>query len=163
MADPRACAQRASLGAIAERLAQACGRRRRGETLFRHRRPNTWRFRPRPTKMREGRKKPKVSLATLYRNGRAADLPLLQTLAPLPETEGELRRGCANAGGLRREHYREAGRHESIGSRPRRYKDYRILHFATHGLVAGDLSGLARTGSRPYAATHSTEAGGRAA
>ena len=39
-----------------------------------------------------GKARPNVSLAALYRNGGAGDLPLLQTLAPLPETAGELRK-----------------------------------------------------------------------
>ena len=88
-----------------------------------------------------GKKKPKVSLAKLYRNGRAADLPLLQTLAPLPETEDELRRVART---LRASEenivVRQAATKDRLLATP--LQDYRVLHFATHGLVAGDLSGL---------------------
>ena len=45
-----------------------------------------------------GKAKASVSLAALYRNGGAADLPLLLTLAPLPETVGELRKVARSLG-----------------------------------------------------------------
>ncbi len=88
-----------------------------------------------------GRAKPKVSLAALYRNGGAADLPLLLTLSPLPETVGELRR-VARALGASEESIvvGQAATKDRLLATP--LQDYRVLHFATHGLVAGELSGL---------------------
>ena len=88
-----------------------------------------------------GKSKEQVSLATLYRNGGAADLPLLLTLSPLPETVGELRRVARTLGAS--EDSVVVGRAATkarLFSTP--LHDYRVLHFATHGLVAGDLSGL---------------------
>ena len=88
-----------------------------------------------------GKAKPKVSLAALYRNGRAADLPLLQTLAPLPETADELRKVARTLGAS--EENIVVGQAATKGRLfATQLQDYRVLHFATHGLVAGDLSGL---------------------
>ena len=88
-----------------------------------------------------GKAKPKVTVAELYRNGGTADLPLLQTLAPLPETAEELRRVAQTLGaGEESIAVRQAATKDRLLTTPLR--DYRILHFATHGLVAGDLSGL---------------------
>ena len=89
-----------------------------------------------------GKSKGKVSLAALYRNGGgAADLPLLQTLAPLPETAGELRRVARMLGASEDSVVvGQAATKARLFATP--LQDYRILHFATHGLVAGDLSGL---------------------
>jgi CHAT domain-containing protein len=89
-----------------------------------------------------GKIKEEVSLAALYRNGRGtADLPLLQTLAPLPETVGELRRVARSLGASEDSVVvGEAATKARLFATP--LQDYRILHFATHGLVAGDLSGL---------------------
>ena len=140
MADPQTCAERASVGAIAERLAQACRQRHRGETLFRHRQPGAWR--PGSSARRcAGQGKGEVSLAALYRNGGAADLPLLQTLSPLPETVGELRRVGQTLGASEDSVVvGQAATKARLLATP--LHDYRVLHFATHGLVAGDLSGL---------------------
>jgi CHAT domain-containing protein len=83
----------------------------------------------------------KVTLAALYRGGRGADLPLLQTLAPLPETADELRRVAHTLGAS--EDNLVLGRNatkQNLMATP--LKDYRVVHFATHGLVAGELSGL---------------------
>ena len=88
-----------------------------------------------------GTAKAKVSLAALYRNGGAADLPLLQTLAPLPETAGELRKVARTLGASEDSIIvRQDATKDRLLATP--LQDYRILHFATHGLVAGDLSGL---------------------
>ena len=86
--------------------------------------------------------KAKVSLATLYRSGGgAADLPLLQTLSPLPETVGELRRVARTLGASEDSVVvGQAATKARLFATP--LQDYRVLHFATHGLVAGDLSGL---------------------
>ncbi|MGA7323875.1 MAG: CHAT domain-containing tetratricopeptide repeat protein, partial [Rhodomicrobium sp.] len=81
-----------------------------------------------------------LSLATLYRNG-AADVRLLQTLAPLPETADELRT-VARTLGASEENIIVGDEATKARLKVTPLKDYRILHFATHGLVAGDLSGL---------------------
>ncbi len=79
-------------------------------------------------------------LAEVYRNG-VADLRLLEGLAPLPETAGELQAVAATLNAPKEDVYlREAATETRVKSAP--LKDYRILHFATHGLVAGDLTGL---------------------
>jgi CHAT domain-containing protein/tetratricopeptide (TPR) repeat protein len=88
-----------------------------------------------------GKAKASVSLAALYRNGGAADLPLLQTLAPLPETAGELRKVARTLGASEDSVVvGQAATKDRLLAAP--LQNYRILHFATHGLVAGDLSGL---------------------
>ncbi|HZV19994.1 MAG TPA: CHAT domain-containing protein, partial [Hyphomicrobiales bacterium] len=81
-----------------------------------------------------------VSLASAYRNG-VADLRLLQNLPPLPETAGELRAVGRTLGASEDDiALREAATETRVKAAP--LKNYRILHFATHGLVAGELSGL---------------------
>jgi CHAT domain-containing protein len=89
---------------------------------------------------RGGGKRP-PALAALYRNGGAASLPILQTLPPLPETSEELKTVASSLGAAE----------DSVALGPAatkdrlnamRLQDYRILHFATHALVAGELSGL---------------------
>jgi CHAT domain-containing protein len=72
-----------------------------------------------------------------------ADIQVLRRQAPLPETTDELCSVARNLG---------AGSDLWLGNRmtertikklsvSRKLQDYRILHFATHGLVAGDLNG----------------------
>ena len=80
-------------------------------------------------------------LFRFYRNG-VPDLRALQQLTPLPETAQELE-AIAKILGAPRDaiNLREAATEKRLKSLP--LKDYRILQFATHGLVAGDLSGLA--------------------
>jgi len=80
-------------------------------------------------------------LSRFYRNG-VPDLRALQQLTPLPDTAGELE-SIAKILGAPRDalNLREAATEKRVKSLP--LKDYRILQFATHGLVAGDLSGLA--------------------
>jgi CHAT domain-containing protein len=80
------------------------------------------------------------SLEMVYVGG-AADLRALQTLAPLPETAGELRAVARSLGASEDSIIvGPAATKARLQATP--LKDYRILHFATHGLVAGDLSGL---------------------
>jgi CHAT domain-containing protein len=104
-----------------------------------------------------GKATPKVSLAALYRNGGAADLPLLQTLAPLPETAGELRKVARTLGASEDSVIvRLDATKDRLLATP--LQDYRILHFATHGLVAGDLSGLREPALVLSLPPHSTKA-----
>jgi hypothetical protein len=76
-----------------------------------------------------------------YRNGRA-DIGALRELPPLPDTATELKTIAKVLGAPPDAVYlREAATETRLKSMP--LSDYRIIEFATHGLVAGDLSGLA--------------------
>jgi len=79
--------------------------------------------------------------AAFYRNG-LADVRAVRALAPLPETATELL-AVARALGAPREAVllREAATESRVKAAP--LDRYRVLQFATHGLVAGELSGLA--------------------
>jgi CHAT domain-containing protein len=87
-----------------------------------------------------GIKRSSPPLAAIYRNG-VADLRALAGLVPLPETAGELQAVARTLNAPAEDiNLREAATETRVKSAP--LKDYRILHFATHGLVAGDLTGL---------------------
>ncbi len=87
-----------------------------------------------------GRGATPLTLAALYRNG-SPDLRLLQTLAPLPETAGELRAVAKSLGASEDDILLGAAATKArLEAKP--LNGYRILHFATHGLVAGDLNGV---------------------
>lgn len=81
------------------------------------------------------------ALAAIYRNG-SPDLRALQELTPLPETAAELK---AIATALNAPDEALLLKHDATETRVKRapLDRYRIIHFATHGLVAGELSGLA--------------------
>ena len=87
-----------------------------------------------------------ATLTSFFRGGQA-DVARLRTLAPLPDTAAEV---CAVARGLgvsaghlllsdaaTETRLRQLDRDTGALSR------YRVLHFATHGLVSGELKGLA--------------------
>ncbi len=87
-----------------------------------------------------------TTLTSFFRGGQA-DVARLRTLAPLPDTAAEV---CAVARGLgvsaghlllsdaaTETRLRQLDRDTGALSR------YRVLHFATHGLVSGELKGLA--------------------
>jgi len=76
-----------------------------------------------------------------YRNG-LADTRAVRELTPLPDTADELR-AIAKVLGATADaiNLREAASETRVKAAP--LKDYRVIQFATHGLVAGDLSGLA--------------------
>ena len=79
--------------------------------------------------------------ARFYRSG-MADLRAIRELTPLPETADELLAiGKVLGATPDAINLREAASEPRVRSAS--LKDYRIVHFATHGLVAGDLSGLA--------------------
>ncbi len=82
-----------------------------------------------------------TALAAIYRNG-VADLRALRELAPLPETAAELK---AIAAALHAPDEALLLGSEATETRIRQSQldRYRVVHFATHGLVAGELSGLA--------------------
>jgi len=76
-----------------------------------------------------------------YRSG-LADVRAVSELAPLPDTADELR-AIAKVLGAPPEaiNLREAASETRVKTLP--LNNYRVIQFATHGLVAGDLSGLA--------------------
>jgi CHAT domain-containing protein len=76
-----------------------------------------------------------------YRNG-LADVRAVRELAPLPETAEELLQVAAALSAPRAAvNLREAATEARLKAAP--LENYRIVHFATHALVAGELSGLA--------------------
>ncbi|MGE0765231.1 MAG: CHAT domain-containing protein [Hyphomicrobiaceae bacterium] len=81
------------------------------------------------------------ALAAVYRNGHP-DLRALRELTPLPETAAELR---AIAAALNAPDAALLLEHDATETRIKRepLDRYRVIQFATHGLVAGELSGLA--------------------
>ena len=80
------------------------------------------------------------SPASIFRNG-VADLRALRELMPLPETAAELK---AIAASLNAPDEALLLGSEATETRIRqsRLDRYKIVHFATHGLIAGELSGL---------------------
>ena len=82
-----------------------------------------------------------TALAAVYRNG-VADLRALRDLVPLPETAAELR-AIASALDVSEDKLLlgQAATETRLKQTP--LDRFRILHFATHGLVSGELSGLA--------------------
>ena len=84
-------------------------------------------------------------IKTFFR-GSVGDLKQVRSLSPLPETAYEL---CSVAENLRARHADVVLGKRATESlikdlgRSGRLSKYRVVHFATHGLVAGELSGLA--------------------
>jgi CHAT domain-containing protein len=79
--------------------------------------------------------------ARFYRNG-LADTRAVRELAPLPDTADELRAiGKVLGATPDAINLREAASETRVKAAS--LNDYRVIQFATHGLVAGDLSGLA--------------------
>lgn len=79
--------------------------------------------------------------AGFYRNG-LADVRALRQLAPLPDTAQEVTTVASVLGATPADVLLGPAATEAAVRRLP-LKDYRIVHFATHGLVAGDLSDLA--------------------
>jgi CHAT domain-containing protein len=77
-----------------------------------------------------------------YFNGRFADHNTLASLDPLPDTAIELKTIARILGVSETEVYLKERATETIVKQTP-LERYRIVHFATHGLVAGDLKGLA--------------------
>jgi CHAT domain-containing protein len=79
--------------------------------------------------------------AGFYRNG-LADIRAVRELAPLPDTAEEVRAIGKVLGATSDDiNLREAASESRVKAAA--LNEYRVIHFATHGLVAGDLSGLA--------------------
>lgn len=85
-----------------------------------------------------------ASLAASRRfyRGSLADVRAVSALTPLPDTAVELK-AIARVLGAKPEDLllRDRAREPIVRTRP--LQSYRIVHFATHGLVSGELSGLA--------------------
>jgi CHAT domain-containing protein/tetratricopeptide (TPR) repeat protein len=80
--------------------------------------------------------------ARFYRSNGLADIRAVRELAPLPDTAEEVRTiGKVLGASPDAIYLREAATETRV--RAAALSEYRVIHFATHGLVAGDLSGLA--------------------
>jgi CHAT domain-containing protein/tetratricopeptide (TPR) repeat protein len=79
--------------------------------------------------------------ASFYRNG-LADIRALRELAPLPDTADELRTIAKVLGAPPDAIYLGKAASETQ-VKAAALREYRVIQFATHALVAGDLSGLA--------------------
>jgi CHAT domain-containing protein len=97
---------------------------------------------PDPADRQRGAKRRSASTPTrFYRNG-LADVRAVRELTPLPDTADELK-AIAKVLGAPADavNLREAASETNVKQAP--LSEYRVVQFATHGLVAGDLSGLA--------------------
>ena len=80
--------------------------------------------------------------ARFYRSNGLADIRAVRELAPLPDTAEEVRTiGKVLGATPDAINLREAASETRVKTAA--LNQYRVIHFATHGLVAGDLSGLA--------------------
>jgi len=93
-----------------------------------------------PPERQRGAKLALAEPQRFYRNG-LADTRAVRELPPLPETADELR-AIAKVLGASPEavNLREAASETRVKTAA--LSEYHVIHFATHGLVAGDLSGL---------------------
>ena len=82
-----------------------------------------------------------VKLASLFRGG-VADVDAVRKLMALPETADELRAVAKTMGATESELYL-AERASEPTLRQARLEQFRVVEFATHGLMSGDLKGLA--------------------
>lgn len=82
-----------------------------------------------------------VKLSSLFR-GAVADVAAVRQLPPLPETADELR-AVAKALGAGEKDLYLSGRASEPLLRNAKLDQYRVIEFATHGLMSGDLTGLA--------------------
>jgi CHAT domain-containing protein len=95
---------------------------------------------PDPNARQRSAKRSVATPTQFYRNG-LADIRAVRELTPLPETADELRTIAKTLGASPDAvHIREAATETRVKTTA--LTAYRILQFATHGLVAGDLSGL---------------------
>ena len=93
-----------------------------------------------PTEQNRG-KRLAANPSRFYRSG-LADVRAVSELAPLPDTADELRAiGKVLGAPPEAINLREAASETRVKTLP--LNNYRVIQFATHGLVAGDLSGLA--------------------
>jgi CHAT domain-containing protein len=83
-----------------------------------------------------------IDVATLFTRGAVADVEAVRELPRLPDTADEINALAATLGADDTAIYLQA-RASEARVRSMDLSDYRILAFATHGLVAGELKGVA--------------------
>ena len=83
-----------------------------------------------------------VDVAALFTRGALADVDAVRELPPLPDTMDELVALAAAQGAGESDVYLRE-RATETRARTMDLADYRVIAFATHGLVAGELSGVA--------------------
>ena len=82
-----------------------------------------------------------ASVSGFFKDG-LADISEVRKLSPLPDTARELKTIAARLGVSHQEvNLRDEATEAAVKRAP--LSDYRLIHFATHGLLAGDLKGLA--------------------
>jgi len=88
-----------------------------------------------------------TSLVSLFRSG-LADVDAVRALCPLPDTAQELK--CvAQSLGATPNHVLTGNAASEAALKHTPLDRYRVVHFATHGLLAGETRQLARTGAEP--------------
>ncbi len=87
----------------------------------------------------DGRGPRGVKLASLFRGGAVADVKAVKGLARLPDTADELE-AVARTLGAGEVYLRERATETRVKAMS--LADFRVVSFATHGLVAGELKGL---------------------
>lgn len=88
-----------------------------------------------------GAKRRAPAVASLYRNSGLADTRAVRELVPLPETADELL-AIGKVLGAPRDAILLREKATETRVKATQLRDYRVIQFATHGLIAGDLSGL---------------------
>ena len=83
-----------------------------------------------------------VDVAALFTRGAVADVDAVRELPPLPDTRDELM-ALARAQGAGESAVYLRERATETRARAMDLADYRVIAFATHGLVAGELTGVA--------------------
>lgn len=86
-----------------------------------------------------------MDVETLYKRDGGIDVARLADLAPLPETAAELRALAGSLGAPETDLLLAADATETRLAE-RKLADYRVLAFATHGILAGEVGGLAEPG-----------------
>jgi CHAT domain-containing protein len=86
-----------------------------------------------------------INFAEAFRKDSLADVEVLRRAASLPETETELRAVSRLVGGRDDDLFLQARASEPL-VRKNGLADYRIIMFATHGLMGGELAGMAEPG-----------------
>ena len=112
---------------------------------------------PTPVSERGAARASEPAYTAYWRGAQINRAVLANTLTPLPETADELRAVAQRVGAPMSDIHLGADASETT-LRKERLSDFRIIYFATHGLVAGDVKGLAEPGSRADPASSSNRA-----
>jgi len=97
---------------------------------------------PTPVSERGAARASEPAYTAYWRGAQINRAVLANTLTPLPETADELRAVAQRVGAPMSDIHLGADASETT-LRKERLSDFRIIYFATHGLVAGDVKGLA--------------------